>query len=164
MKFLPYENFTVQSSEPLTAVVRRLEAQIEAPRIRWSFSRNHPPYAGKLSENGFEVRRIIHYRNSFLPRIRGQFEASSGGTKVRIRMDLHPLIIAFLLFWCSLWYSVTIPVFLLILLNLIQGPFWQGLMFVVIPTVMLPAIYFSFRYEADRSRRKLTNIILGNSP
>ncbi|MGF1491355.1 MAG: hypothetical protein ACFBSC_02645 [Microcoleaceae cyanobacterium] len=64
MKLLPQEHFTVESPASLAEVMQRLERQIEAPRVRWGFSKNHPPYMGRLSENGFEIRRIIHYRNS----------------------------------------------------------------------------------------------------
>jgi len=113
MQLLPYATFTIQTQEPLSAVIEKLDAQIEAPRaFRWDFSRNHAPYEGTISSSGFEIRRIIHYRNSFLPNIRGRFESSAEGRLIRVTMKLHPFVIAFLLFWYSVWYSISIPFFL----------------------------------------------------
>ncbi|EDX71324.1 hypothetical protein MC7420_3439 [Coleofasciculus chthonoplastes PCC 7420] len=112
MPILPDNAFTIQTHEPLPDVIDKLNAHIEAPKtFRWTLARNHAPYAGTISSDGFEVRRIIHYQNSFLPRIRGRFESGSQGTVIRITMRLHPLVIGFLVFWYLTWYSATIPRF-----------------------------------------------------
>src|ERR671916_3058888 len=105
MQLLPYATFSIQTQEPLSAVIEKLDAQIEAPRaFRWDFSRNDAPYEGTISSSGFEIHRIIHYRNSFLPNIRGRFESSAEGRLIRVTVKLHPFVIAFLLFWYSVWY------------------------------------------------------------
>ena len=161
MKLLPYEIFTVETREPLPSVVDRLAAQIEAPRIRWGFSRDHKPYQGTISETGFEIRRIIHYRNSFLPKIRGQFEATPQGTLVRIKMGLYPFVTAFLLFWFFSWYSFVIPLFLSS--GALFGEEFVPWLPVVLPLVVLFAFWWAFWCEARRSRRELTAILLGQS-
>jgi WD40 repeat protein len=161
MKLLPYDAFTIQTREPLSDVIEKLDAQIEAPKaIRWTFSRNHSPYEGTISNSGFELRRIIHYRNSFLPKLRGRFEPSSDGTIIRVTIRLHPFVIAFLLFWYSVWYSITIPLF-------VFGAFSGdvdvviALQFLGLPIVLLFVFWCAFWYEANRSRHKLAQIILG---
>ena len=159
MRLLPYETFTIHTRESLADIVDRLRPHIEKPRIfsRWNAPRDRILYGGKLSETGFEVRRVIHYRNSFLPNIRGRFESSSTGTDIRITMGLHPFIIVFLLFWFSGWYSVSIPIFFF------GGVGWQAGLFLGIPLLILAMFWAAFWYEVNRSRRELTAIILGQS-
>ncbi|MEQ8462448.1 WD40 repeat domain-containing protein [Coleofasciculus sp. E1-EBD-02] len=161
MQLLPYSSLTLKSNEPLPDVINKLNAHIEAPKtFRWTFSRNHAPYAGRISSDGFEVRRIIHHRNSFLPTIRGRFESGSQGTVIRITMRLHPLVIGFLVFWYLTWYSATIPLFLW---SIFSGDvvIVQGLLFLGLPIVVLFTFWCSFWYEANRSHRELTQIIQG---
>ena len=161
MQLLPDATFTIQTQEPLSAVIEKLDAQIEAPRaFRWDFSRNHAPYEGTISSSGFEIRRIIHYRNSFLPNIRGRFESSAEGTLIRVTVKLHPFVIAFLLFWYSVWYSISIPFFLFGALSGNVDVF-TAFQFVGLPILLLFVFWCSFWYEANRSRRELAQIILG---
>ncbi|MBE9118314.1 hypothetical protein IQ249_20690 [Lusitaniella coriacea LEGE 07157] len=160
MQLLPYHRFTLQTHQSLSQVIENLEAHIEVPKIvRWKFSRNHAPYEGKVSSSGFEVRRIIHYRNSFLPQIKGKFEPQSKGTLVRVTMGLHPLVMAFLLFWLATWYSISTPFFLA---HLLSGDisFEVGI-FLGAPIALLFVFWCVFWYEAKRSHRELTQIISG---
>ncbi|WP_413160423.1 hypothetical protein ACL6C3_18095 [Capilliphycus salinus ALCB114379] len=154
---------TIRTQEPLLKVIEKLEAQIEAPKILgWSFSRNHRPYAGTISNSGFKIHRIIHYRNSFLPVIRGQFESLSDGTIVHISMSLHPMVVAFLSFWLLMWYSVSIPIFIL---EILSGnlPKFEALLFLGLPIFLLLIFVCAFWYEADRSCQELTQIIGGKA-
>ena len=163
MKLLPYDTFTVTTHQSLECVIDRLAAQIEAPqKWRWNLPRHHAPYTGTLSESGFEIRRIIHYRNSFLPNIRGRFESSAAVTIVRIQQRLHPVIVVFALFWLSTWYSIAIPI-------CISGWLSEDIGIEMLLPLGMPIVVFSifgcvFWWEADRSRRELTAIILGRSP
>ena len=63
------------------------------------FSRDHAPFQGEVYPGGFRISRIIHYRNSFLPMITGEFQPGAAGTKVVIRMGLHPFVTVFLCVW-----------------------------------------------------------------
>lgn len=161
MQLLPYSRFTLKTHESLPTVIDQLNSHIEAPKpFRWTLSRNHAPYTGTISSDGFEIRRIIHYRNSFLPKIRGRFESGSQGTVIHITMGLHPLVIGFLVFWYLTWYSATIPIFLL---GGLSGDvaIAEALLFLGLPIVVLFAFWCAFWYEANRSRRELTQIIRG---
>lgn len=161
MQLLPYDRFTIQTREPLLGVIERLDAQIEAPKaIRWNFSRNHTPYEGTIDSSGFKIYRIIHYRNSFLPNIRGRFKALPDKTVIRITMTLHPFVTAFLIFWFLIWYSATIPIFLFGALSGNVDRF-IALQFLGLPLVILFTFWCAFWYEANRSRHELTQIIRG---
>ena len=157
MKLLPYDSFTIQTKDPLPLILQRLNAEVEAPRIRFGFSRNRALYQGSISDSGFKITRIINYRNSFLPVIRGSFAQQSDGTTViNITMGLHPFVIAFLGFCYLMWYSGAIPIVL------IAGiPSAMAVPFIGLPILILVAFWYGFWFEADRSRRELKEIILG---
>lgn len=71
----------------------RLEAAIEP-------AADPSTFRGTVSENEFKIRRVIRYRNSFLPVIRGQLSTSVGGnTTIRLTMTLHVFAAAFMVFW-----------------------------------------------------------------
>lgn len=163
MNLLPYDAFTLQTHKSLSDVIHDLGSYIGAPRrFRRRGERDRVLYEGKISDSGFEIRRVIHYRNSFLPAIRGQFEPSPSGTIVRIRMSLNPLVAVFLSCWFIAWYSFSIPVFLLPALS--GDISVETGMFLGMPLVVLFAFWCSFWYEARRSRKELTEIILGHFP
>ena len=160
MRLLPNEKFTIQTQEPLSKVIEKLEAHIEDPKIfRWPFSRNHAPYAGTISDSGFKIYRIIHYRNSFLPIIRGKFESSKEGTKIHVTMNLNPFVMVFLIFLFLPFFSIiSIFIFLLILEN---GFVLPEILFLGLPIFVLFIFWCAFWYEANRSRQELTQIIEG---
>ena len=160
MKLLPRDRFSIQTRQPLPVILATLEPHIEAPRMRWGFSRKHSSYTGTLSDSGFEIRRIIHYRNSFLPQIRGRFESESQGTTVHITMGLHPLVLVFLGVWGSIWYSLTLPIALSGALTGDMQP--EILLFLGAPLAVLLIFLGGFWSEAQRSRRELTQIIQGD--
>ena len=64
-----------------------------------SSSSNQKPFQGEITQNGFKITRIIHYRNSFLPIITGKFLPGNPRLKVEIRMGLHPFVTAFICIW-----------------------------------------------------------------
>ena len=100
LKLLPYDTFTVQTRSPLAAVVERLSARVEPRKlVRFPHHRNHLPYQGEVTDIGFSISRIIHYRNSFLPNIEGRFENHASGTLVKITLSIHPLVGIFIGFW-----------------------------------------------------------------
>ncbi|MBD2200248.1 MULTISPECIES: hypothetical protein [Calothrix] len=156
MKLLPYDSFTIVVPQPLSVVLQRLNAKVEAPKL-YRFSREHAPYQGTVSEQGFQITRIIHYRNSFLPVIKGRFQIeSSYQTEVHIKMSLHPFVMAFLGFWFFFWYSATIPI------SLVGSmPNGMPILFLGMPILMLIIFWFAFWNEANRSRNELTQIIQG---
>ena len=159
MKILPYLTFTLQTSKPLPLVIERLENYVEPLKmLRWSLSRNHAPYQGKISDTGFEIHRIIHYRNSFLPYIKGRFESSPQGTLIHIKMGLHPFIIGFLCFWYLTWYSAFIPIWLTGAIPDEFAVFALGG-----PLIGLFVFWGAFWYEAKRSRGDLEQILVGES-
>lgn len=98
MKLLPYESYEIHTALTLEEAFTLLQSDVE-PKKWLRFSRRHKTFEGEVSWQGFKITRIIHYRNSFLPIIRGRFKQGELGLNVNVRMHLHPFVIAFMCFW-----------------------------------------------------------------
>jgi hypothetical protein len=100
---MPFYQFEFDTSLSPHEVTERLRTRIRAPRrffesIRNSFrlgsflpSKNlDQPLIGTIDNNTFRVRRDIHYRNSFLPLVRGRITPTSTGSHISVKMFIHP--------------------------------------------------------------------------
>ncbi|MFS0519424.1 hypothetical protein ACEYW6_32670 [Nostoc sp. UIC 10607] len=155
MKVLPYDSFTILTDDPLPIVLQRLNALVE-PTKTFRFSTKHAPYQGSISESGFQISRIIHYDNSFLPVIRGRFEVKSDQTVIHVQMNAHPFVMAFLGFWFLCWYSAVISMTLAGAMPNNTAALVTGM-----PILILIIFWGAFWSEANRSRNELTQIIQG---
>ena len=104
MKYIPFDNFIIESNKSEIELTSRLSEQIE-PKI--NFRLNHyfsdkeiKPYEGKIENNSFRINRIIKHKNPFLPRIIGEFKTKyGGGSKIQIKMRINYFILIFMVFW-----------------------------------------------------------------
>ena len=103
MKYLPFENITYQTKLETEEILNRINEIIEPQktfRMTGIFGcSDHKPYEGNINGNTFNMTRIIRYRNSFLPRIKGGIVKDFGRTKVNVKMRVHTLVIVFMLIW-----------------------------------------------------------------
>jgi hypothetical protein len=157
MKVLPHDSFTISTPDALPVVMQRLNAKVEPPKA-FRFSKKHAPYQGTISEEGFQISRIIHYRNSFLPVIRGSFEVESHQTVIHVQMSIHFFVRVFLGFWFLFWYSAVVPIILTGAM-----PNYMAALFIGMPMLMLFIFWIAFWSEANRSRGELTQIIQGQA-
>lgn len=109
MKLLPYDKFEIETFlSPVQA--RKLIETIIVPKPSFSqaflnaldnmFKKSGTDqFIGKLDDHGFRLTRVIYYRNSFLPIVKGRFEQGSVGTRLEVSMTLHPAITVFVLIW-----------------------------------------------------------------
>jgi hypothetical protein len=97
---LPYRKFDLFSPRPPHEVAEALSAQVE-PR-RWLRFRANRRFEGTVAGTTFAIARIISYRNSFVPQIRGTIVAQGSGSKISISMSLHVVALSFLLVWVAL--------------------------------------------------------------
>lgn len=66
----------------------------------WRVSRpGEAPFLGSVDNLSFQVRRNIHYRNSFLPMIRGKIVPTPTGSRVDVFMYIQPFSLAFMVLW-----------------------------------------------------------------
>ena len=103
MKYLPFENITYRTNLELEEIQKRINEVIEPKktfRMTGIFGNsNHKPYEGSINGNSFNMTRIIGYRNSFLPRIKGEIEKGFNGNKINVKMRLHAFVIVFMFIW-----------------------------------------------------------------
>ena len=81
VKWLPYHRFELnapmKANEALDAMRERTEpAQLF--RWRWTDSNNDSRFEGEVTAAGFNVRRVLGYRNSFAPRVIGEVQPQGG--------------------------------------------------------------------------------------
>jgi hypothetical protein len=103
MKYLPFENITYHTKLDTEEILNKINEIIEPKktfRMTGIFgSSDHKPYEGNINENSFDITRIIGYRNSFLPRIKGNIIKDFGRTKVNVKMRVHTFVIVFMFIW-----------------------------------------------------------------
>ncbi|PZD72551.1 hypothetical protein C1752_03386 [Acaryochloris thomasi RCC1774] len=161
MRLVPYHTFTLQTDSPQSLVFQRLQEQVEPVKLLRLLLRDHAPYQGVVSEESFKIHRIIHYRNSFLPVIRGRFEEQGDMTLVHVTMSFHPVVSLFLGVWLLFWYGFTVPI---AIANLTTNlfPTGIGLVFLGMPLLFLMIAWFAFWGEANRSQRDLEKFLLAS--
>ncbi|MDJ1182963.1 WD40 repeat domain-containing protein [Roseofilum casamattae] len=164
MRLLPYYRLTITTEQSLARVIESLSPHIR-PTPTWgnkrvNLDRGFPLYYGTLSDSGFKICRVIHYRNSFLPQISGRFESSPDRHPiVRMTFSLHPVVIAFMLFWCYSWFGL-LGIFFLG--SLFSGDIYpEILLFLSFSLMVLSLFWMAFWSEVRRSQNELTEIILG---
>ncbi len=150
MKLLPYDKFELIVHDPISQVREKLAGHVE-PRSFWNFfAAGDNDFVGKVDLDSFKIHRNVNYRNSFLPTICGSLESHPLGTKITIRMRLHPLVMAFLMFWIYEAVKFTLP---------FSGVIWADigqLVFLIgFPLIMT---YLAFWFEAKKARMILEEL------
>ncbi|HZQ55066.1 MAG TPA: cytochrome c oxidase assembly factor Coa1 family protein [Bryobacteraceae bacterium] len=99
---MPYYRFTLNVPAEPAVIAERLRKITGYRYDRWIDSDRGPAFFGRIKDNSFRMRRNIGaYRNSFLPRIRGQVTPDGSGTRVNVSMRMNPLVLAFMVLWCT---------------------------------------------------------------
>ena len=104
MKLLPFENIIYKTNLSESEVIKRLNDSIEPEktlRVNLFGNKSTKDYEGCISKQQFKINRIISYRNSFLPRIKGTIQTDAQGTSIHVKMRLHLTVIIFLTIWCG---------------------------------------------------------------
>lgn len=155
MRLLPYYTITLQTDISLEVICIRLRKQVESNRSVTPFWRSHAPYQGTVSLEGFKIYRVIHYGNSFLPIIKGQFETQGDDTLIHIAMSIQPLVSIVAGLWSLGWYGLIVPFVIKT-----QRPLMAAGV-VITPLLFLGFAWCIFWLEVRRSQRDLERILLG---
>lgn len=100
MTFLPFETIVIETSLTKEETISNLMKNIEPETtFRFQNKSDTKDFEGRLNGNEFEIKRIISYRNSFLPIIRGKIETFGTGTQITINMRLHVAVMIFMAVW-----------------------------------------------------------------
>lgn len=167
-KYLPFENYTLETKLSTSEVLTRLEANVKAPRRTWNRETSPDlikPYEGKMTGDTFEISRVINYRNSFLPVIKGSINTYLGKTRITIKMRMVMFVMAFMFFWFGIVGLVCLG---LLIVGIIQ--FKEILQHGFSPMLLIPfamlafgclLVSFAFKRESKKAKTFLSDLLQG---
>lgn len=163
---LPVDRYTLVTRLNVAEVMRRLEANV-APKkptsnlvvTRWGQKETFDkPYAGIISGQHFNISRVINYKNSFLPVIKGEVTHFLGQTEINVKSSPHIAVLVF----SALWMSMVLIGCVVVTMVSIKDGFEPALL---IPFFMLVfgCLLFTIPYkiEAKKSKAFLVNLLEG---
>lgn len=158
MRWLPYDSWTLESPLKVHRLVARMQERIEPRKwVRKPWSHDHTALQATIHEQGFSARRIIHYRNAFLPILYGKFTPTETGTSIRIRMMPHPLVIGFMA--CPFGFLAIVG--LAGLAAALEDGNWSFPAGVgVMGGLALLLVYGSFFAEADKAKLLISQVFI----
>lgn len=78
--------------------ILKLKDNVEPNKI-FRFRGGTKVFQGNVYDSNFTISRIILYKNSFLPQIKGSINTDTDSTTIGIKMYLHPFVIVFMILW-----------------------------------------------------------------
>jgi hypothetical protein len=140
---LPFDNIELLTKLSVSEVRQRIES-ITEPRKNFSFTmfqNRTKPYEGEVIGDSFEISRIINYRNSFLPIIKGDISSYMGQTSVMIKMRPVIFVLVFMAVWLG---AVGLVCLAMIVAGITQ--LMQGVANGFSPFLLIPFLMFAFGY------------------
>lgn len=129
------------------------------------FNRYSRAYRGKIKADSFEITKVIHYKNSFTPLIRGQIQSQMNGSSIRVTLTLQKSVQAFMFSWLSGVFGMGFLFLYIALTNKDEGfsPF-----ILLGPVVMFAfgrtLIHWGFNRELDQILVHLRNLFEEPNP
>jgi hypothetical protein len=127
-------------------------------RRRFRFQSRPRTFAQTGTGPTFDVQRVIQYRNTFLPRIRGHIRANPSGSSISVTMSLPLTVQIFAL----AWFTVPSAMVAMMLVGTIYHPSLAAAAFMLFPVLMLRAgwrmIVGGFSIEAAEAERLLLKV------
>jgi hypothetical protein len=160
---LPYERFVIETRLTPQEVAERLR-EVAAPgrRLRlFRSSAGEKDFQGTVSDREFRITRVIDYRNSFLPVVRGLIEDAPDGARIEVSMRLHPAVFGFVLLWFGLLTSTLVLIVGIAAVEQTFSPFF--LVPLGIFVVGYALMTGGFKVESRRSRERLDAILSAES-
>ena len=143
MNLLPYDEFDVLVHLPPREVCRILLENVSKKSFLWSgFLPGNNKFEGDVQETTFKFHRTVVYRNLGLPILCGELEEIDGGTKIKVKMRLHKVVLLFFAFLVLMSLSFVI----IGMESYVQGIIMIG------AGVAIIFIYLGFLFEAGESK------------
>ncbi|HEB62560.1 MAG TPA: hypothetical protein ENI82_05345 [Bacteroidetes bacterium] len=159
-KYLPYEKIVYRSHLDPKEIIRRIEENTEPYKkfkLFGDFNDGELKYFnGSIEGDSFKLTRIMNYRNSFAPMIKGNVETDENGSKITVKMSLHTIVKIFIYFWVS---SVLTAFFSLLSSIFIERKFSPEILLLFGMLVFIfMLMVFGFKYESDKSKKYLAHL------
>lgn len=163
-KILPSKSLVYHSLLTKEDLLERLRDAIETERLHDLNSRNKmesKPYFGEIQNGSFNIRRVINYKNSFLPQISGVISEDINGTQIKVEMKLMNFVKFFMIIWFSFCVFFVL-IFLLVFLFDKNSNSERGFS-IIVPLLMLVFASFlvssGFESESEKSVKDLEEIL-----
>jgi len=104
---IPYHKTTLYTLLSSDEVIERLNKFIQPHKSLWKriktrdFGHGNYLFNGKITGKTFQVERIINYRNSFLPEIKGNVVEDKIGTQINLVLKLKKIVYIFDVIWLA---------------------------------------------------------------
>lgn len=149
MNILPFEKIVYRTKLHPDEVINRLKEHVEPNqlfRTKFSFSqKEYKDFEGTINGKSFSIQRIIEYRNSFVPQIRGVVSQDLKGTKIEVTMQLHVVIMIFLSIWCT---GVGLA-FVGMLYQSIQSGTWDYIIAIPLGMFLFAVLLVTFGFKSE---------------
>lgn len=159
MKIFPQKNIVYKSKFSKIEVLNFLKDKIEKEKP-FAISLTGPnytkPYIGQILFNKFDIRRVIQYRNSFLPQISGEVFEENNGCTIKVKME----IVNYIKIFIAVWMGIVSIACIIMTLMLLSGKFHISFLG---PYLMFLFGFFlvkiPFNFECKRSKTDLAMIL-----
>ncbi len=167
MKWLPYENFYIDTDLKPDAAQSDLETEV-GPDNRTgigfagnpAFSqRNDGCFMGTVDNHSFQIRRQVFYRNRFLPNINGTIEPHLNGSRIHVIMKLNFVQIAGMSI--RMFFATLVSI---VILCIYAEPNFGSIMLIVFAILIFGYVLTIVRFkdESSKARKTLCDIFQGN--
>ena len=109
-------------------------------------------FVGKVSPDGFKIRRRVSYYNSFIPTLHGKFYPMAEGTRIDVICRMYPYTEGFLLLWCFPFLVFTI--YAIVSLQFV------GVFCLSLPMLAYMGTLAGFNFELNKSIALLHHVLL----
>ena len=151
----PFRKFEFSTPMSTAHAARVLEEIVEPPRKwGWPTSAKRGDFEGRVAGTHFKINRIIHYQNSFIPIIEGQFRRDGLGTIVIVNMRLVwpvvPIWFGIILFLA--WGSVAVD-------SRLAGPFGARMLLLGMTLFIYLVATIPFAVEVRIAMKRLLELL-----
>ena len=116
-------------------------------------------FEGNITEDRFEIQRIVTGRKSFLPKIKGHIQSNLNGSKLVLDLRVRTLVFVFMIFWLGFVGFA----FIIGILGVIYQE--KNPIFLILPLIMIGfgigLLHFGYNSQKGDSINDLKGIING---
>ena len=154
MIFLPWENIEYKTNLTKDEIINRINSVVEPRGFFWIYFFKKYSYGkaydGEVYENGFKIKRISIFGNSFKPIIIGNIIEDKEQISISIKMRCHYFVMGFM----TIWFG---GIFLSLLKNITKTMSGVNIIFEIIGALIFLLFGYllmtiSFKFESIKSR------------
>jgi hypothetical protein len=151
----PFRKFEFSTPMSTAHAARVLQEIVEPPR-KWGSptSSKRGYFEGRVAGSRFKIHRVIHYQNSFVPIIEGNFRRDERGTLVTLNMRLVwpvvPVWLGIMLFLG--WSSIAVD-------STLAGPFGVRMLLLAMTLIIYLVATIPFAIEMRIAVKRLLELL-----